>query len=110
MFDNIPPEVGQTVPGAVGAGVALKFLPGNWAALLFAWVAGAAMAHFVAPALAEWFGVSTPAKLVALKFIVGALGILVLAKAVEVIQAADGREIWSGLKRRFGLEKEGGQS
>lgn len=97
MLDNIPPEVGQVAPGAVGSAVVLKWLPGGWRTLLFSWISGTAVSYYASPALAELFTIESAGKVQGLRLLVGAVGILILAKAVEVIQAANGREIWDAV-------------
>lgn len=63
MFENIPPEVQQAAPGAIGSFLALRWLPGPWLVRLMMFIGGCAVA---------WYGTSP------------------LANALEVSQSAHG--------------------
>lgn len=75
--------------GLLGAVVALKGAPGDtWPERVFNVVCGALLAGFVSPAVAEYFGLSTPAMHSASAFVVGLFGLNMVAAVVQWIRSA----------------------
>lgn len=75
------------IVGLLGSIVALKGAPGNtWKERVFNVICGALLAGYVAPALSEYFGLSTPSMQSASAFVVGLFGLNLVATLVAWIK------------------------
>ncbi len=97
-MDPIPDHVQTATPfliGLAGGIVALKGAPGQgWKERMFHVVCAGALAGFCAPALVEWFGLTSPAMQSAAAFLVGLFGLNLTATAVEWIREARLSDVW----------------
>lgn len=79
--------------GALGAVVAMRSAPGeSWQSRLFNVLSGALLAGFGAPAMAEYFSLSSPAMHGAMSFAVGLFGMNFVSAAgvwIKQLQIAD---------------------
>jgi hypothetical protein len=72
------------VAGAIGSIVALKSSPGSsWPERFFNVLCGALLAGYASPALAEFFGLKTPAMQSGAAFAVGLFGMNLVATAFQ---------------------------
>lgn len=75
------------VVGAAGALISLRFVPGKGFVERFGIVAaGTACAGYVTPALAEWFGLQSPAMHGALAFLIGMFGLSLAAAGMQAVR------------------------
>jgi hypothetical protein len=73
--------------GLLGSLVALRSAPGvTWQERLTNVISGAVMAGFLSPAIAEWFGLHSPAMQSATAFVVGLFGLNITATAFQWIR------------------------
>jgi hypothetical protein len=91
---EIPPEVKEAAPGALGALVALRWYAryGKWqAASMF--VGGCALSYFGSATVAGWLSLSGSIGLTG--FLLGMLGMAVVAKIFDLIDQIDPVAIWT---------------
>lgn len=89
-----PPEVKDVAPGAVGALVALRWYAryGRWqAALMF--IGGCALSYFGSATVAGWLSLHGSIGLTG--FLLGMLGMAVIAKVFDFIEQVDVSAIWT---------------
>lgn len=105
---DVPPEVGQAVPGAVGSAIALRWFPGPWPTKLAAWAAGTACAYFGAQFFAWYIPITSQAALGVMGFFCGLFGLMAIDKVQEVIKAVQASELWadvrSWIRKRLGVQ------
>lgn len=106
MFEQIPPEVRDLAPGAIGSGVALRWLPGPWYWRLATFAGGVACAYFGTQPVAELFEMSTKWHGV-IGLLLGLLSMSAVAKVIGTIEAINPGEIWiafrDALRKRLGV-------
>lgn len=86
-FDHLTST--QALAGAGGSLVSLKFAPGaTWKERAFNFAAGTMAAIAVAPAIAEWLKLTSPAMLSGLSFSVGLFGLSVAAAITAAVRDA----------------------
>lgn len=84
--------------GGFGALVALKFAPGNsWWERVTNVASGALAAGFLAPALVDWLQLKTPGLANAAAFVIGLLGMSLIAALLEGIKKLDVAGLLTGL-------------
>lgn len=106
MFDKIPTELREALPGAIGSAVAMRWIGGPWWWRIVAFVGAAYVAWLAAAPLADLLGLS-----VRWVGVVGfAIGLLIISfaiKAVDTVHAIQPSEIWNtiveAIRRRLGL-------
>ena len=82
------------IAGAMGALVALHGVPGvSWVERLFNLLAGALIAGYVSPAVAEYFGLESEQMRMATAFLCGLFGINVVSAIVQTIRTSDIRDL-----------------
>ena len=99
---DIPPEIQQAVPGAVGSAVALRWFEGNSMSKFFVWVSGLAVSYFGTQVVGSYLGVSSAGGLGAVGFFCGLFGILAMDKVQEFLRSADVKALWDWVIARFG--------
>lgn len=100
MLDNIPPDLRDAVPGAIGSGIALRWLPGPWYWRLAAFAGGVAAAAFGTLPVAELFEVGARWHGV-IGLLLGLLSMSAVAKVIATIDAVQPGEIWAALRDRL---------
>lgn len=101
MIENLPPELTQSIPGAIGSAVALRWFPGSWPAKLATWVSGTAVAVLCTMFVAWYFGLTAPLGLGTVAGFAGLFGVLVMDKIQELIKAAPIAQFWDALMLRL---------
>lgn len=98
------PDFAKIAAGVLGAFVSLRFVQGTLVERGFMFVGGAAVSYYSTGPLAEWIGGRGIEGLIG--FFAGLLGMTLVAKAYEVIQALDAKQIsadlWAWFKRKWG--------
>ena len=102
QFDIDPGAVAKSpfFVGLLGAMVALRGVPGaSWKARAFNAVSGSLISGFTSPAIAEFFGLGTPAMESAAAFVVGLLGLNITAAVVGWISEIKLSDVLPFLKK-----------
>jgi len=56
---DIPPEVKDIVPGAVGSALALRWTTGGMITLILYWIGGSVVSYYVTPVIASSFNLTS---------------------------------------------------
>lgn len=99
MTPDLPPDAAKALPGAVGAIVALRWLPGPPLQRAFAFIGGTGASYYGGEHASSLL--SAPAGLTG--FLIGLFGMAVAAKVFEAIEQIKVGEIIARFLRRFGL-------
>lgn len=89
MVDLEPDKIAKSpfVVGLLGAVVALRGAPGDtWSERAFNIFCGTLLAGYLSPALAEYFGLHSPAMSSASAFVVGLFGLNLVATVVQLLK------------------------
>jgi hypothetical protein len=109
MLDNIPPDLRDAVPGAVGSAIALRWIPGPWYWRLATFLGGVASAWFGTLPTAELFEMG-PKWHGVLGLLLGLLSMSVVSKIVATIDALNPAEIaralMESLRKRLGVKND----
>ena len=104
MIDHNDPTVAKLLPAALGSLVSLKFITGKWHEKLLMFVGGAASSFYAGPPVTKWMG--TPDWIGFIAFLLGFLGMMLMAKAYEVLTLIDAatvaKDLWEIVKRKWG--------
>jgi hypothetical protein len=98
----MPPEqlsdisIAKLVAGVAGALTSTRFLKGTWPEKLTMAAGGAALSYFASTPLSSWL--DTPNNEGLVGYLVGLFGMALVAKAYEVIQLMDAKQIASDLR------------
>ena len=84
-------EIARMASGATGAGIAAWFARATGWTLVGMFLAGLSTAWFIAPSLAQWFGLVSHEG--AIGFVVGFLAILVLRKVQAIVENFPAHEV-----------------
>ena len=88
----------HAIAGVAGSLVSLKFAPGlTWPERAFNFVSGSLCAILVAPALTEFFKLTSPAMLSGVSFAVGLFGLSLAAAASDALRKVKWAEVVQGL-------------
>lgn len=101
MFEHLPPELRNSVPGIAGSALALFFLrrpPWNMVGMF---IGGCMLAYFGTHWVSKAAGMETADGLVG--FLLGLFGMALIAKVHDTIEAIDPREALEAIKKRLGL-------
>jgi hypothetical protein len=90
-------SIAKLVAGVAGALTSTRFLKGTWPEKLTMAAGGAAFSYFAATPLSAWL--DTPRNEGLVGYLVGLFGMALVAKAYEVIQAMDSKQIAAGLRK-----------
>lgn len=105
---DLPPEVKDALPGAIGSGVALKWVPGSWWLKLGTWAGGCAIAYYVGPFVAIFFELAQPRAVSFSGFATGLVGMLLASKVFDILHAINAEEIGKAVaawvRKRFGVQ------
>jgi len=103
---EIPPEVVQAAPGAIGSGIALRWLEGTWGLKLSTWVGGSAISYYVGPWIAWMMDITHAGAISFIGLAVGLFVMICAGKVYEMIKAANVSEAWTvileAVKKRIG--------
>lgn len=91
---EIPPEVGIGAAGAAGSGMALKWVEGGFKVKLFGLLSSFACAVASATFVSWYYGMTSVAGLALIAWCGGLLGMLIVQKVVEFIQAVNVGDLW----------------
>lgn len=101
MFDHIPPELRHATSGIAGSLVALLFMRRPPLQMLGIFLGGVLLAHYGGELLAFAFDMEKFSS--AAGFIVGLLGMRLVEKLYDLIEAIDVKEFWQRFLKRVGL-------
>lgn len=105
---NIDPEViNKIIAGGSGSAIAAWIAKATGFNLFMMFVGGLSAAWFLSPAVADFFGLKGPRSEPAVGFVIGFLGIILMRKALEVIDKIDWATVLGKALEKFGLKKSG---
>ncbi len=102
-FDDLPPEFGRNIAGAIGSAVALFFMKGTWRTYSVAFLSGIAIAHYLGPVVTDTFPKLGPETS---GFLVGTFGVIIVKKLFDTWTEFDAGTLLKEKARRvLGLDK-----
>lgn len=90
-------SIAKLAAGVAGALTSTRFLKGTWPEKLTMAAGGAAFSYFAATPLSTWL--NTPRNEGLVGYLVGLFGMALVAKAYEVIQMLDSKQIAADLRK-----------
>jgi len=97
-------SLSKFVAGVLGAAVSMSFIKGSWKQKLVMAIGGVILSYYGTPFIVTYFGLVAAEGLVG--FLLGSLGMSVMQKAFETIQAVRGSAVVGALgdwlKRKLG--------
>ena len=84
------PSLAKLGASVMGSFVSLRFIAGTWPERLLMFVGGAALSYYSTEPVAEWVG-GGPQTLGLIGFTLGLLGMTLVSKVYEAIQAIDSK-------------------
>ena len=106
MYDRIPSELREVIPGALGSALALKWIPGPWWWRATAFLCGALTSYIAAVPVAEWLALNEKWVGV-LGLLLGLISISVISKVLATIDAVQPTEVWAAIlawiRKRLGV-------
>jgi len=97
---DIPPEVKDIVPGAVGSALALRWTTGGMITLILYWIGGSVVSYYVTPVIASSFNL-TSGWVALVGFSFGLTGMMLASKVVELVQNLDTKQLAQAIIRRI---------
>jgi hypothetical protein len=98
------PSVAKLGASLVGSLVSLRFVSGTWPERLLMFVGGAALSYYSTAPVAHWIGGGSEMNGL-VGFFLGLLGMTVVSKVYEAVQALDakriGNELWDWLMKKW---------
>lgn len=102
---QIPPEIKDAAPGAIGALSAWRYTTGSFWARVSMTLGGASLAFFGGPPLIAWLGIPSGTSMV-VGWLLGMFGMRIAEKVMGVIDAFDSAKaaevIGDRLRKMFG--------
>lgn len=108
---ELPKEVADLAPGAIGSGVAIAFARKDLRVSVAMFVGGSAMAHFGTKWVGSTLGMTESPGLVG--FLIGIFGMAAVLKVYDAIENIKLSDLWDiakdVLRKKGGVEKKEGQ-
>jgi hypothetical protein len=103
VLQDVPPEVKESLPGALGSLSALLWLKGSWPLRIGYFCAGTVFALYGSPLVSSMFSMDRGLA----GYVLGMFGMALAAKGFELIEAIDVRSLIKRLFNKFfGLKAE----